>query len=546
MPTNRFVLEDGQKDQKTERFVLDAEESIKPVGNMGNIGLGAIRGAGSIGATLLSPIDMAAKAMGIQNSLIGRDDRRQAIDEWARSIDGNPESIPYQVGKLGTEIAGTAGVGGSMARGVQALSKAPIVGQIANSIRTGGMVTGMKPGVADMATRIGGGAASGAAMAGLVNPKDAVTGGVIGGAMPTAVKTAGMAGSLVNQGVKSALNKAGVKLDPMVSPEVSSLYQKAKSLGIDIPADRIVDNRPLNAVSASLNYLPLSGRMATEDKMINQMNRAVSRTFGQDSPNVTMALRKANTELGKRFDDTLQKTKVNVDNEFLNDLGDIDTLITNELNPMEARVISNKINEILAKGGNGVMDGQAAYNIKKSLDRIGNRNTNDAYYARELKKRLMSALNRSLPQKEAEDFATLRKQYGNMLDLEGIAQNGAEGGISIGRLANMKNINNPELQDLADISAQFLKTRENPHGAAQRIAMGALGAGGIAGGAATGTLPLIAGAMGAGRATNTLLNSSVLRNALADRPELYKQLLNPSSSPLLRALPVVGAPGLLQ
>lgn len=34
-----------------------------------------------------------------------------------------------------------------------------------------------------------------------------------------------------------------------------------------------------------------------------------------------------------------------------------------------------------------------------------------------------------------------------------------------------KNIKNPELQDLADISAQFLRTRESPHGAMQRVVL---------------------------------------------------------------------------
>jgi hypothetical protein len=51
-------------------------------------------------------------------------------------------------------------------------------------------------------------------------------------------------------------------------------------------------------------------------------------------------------------------------------------------------------------------------------------------------------LNRSLGPDEAAAFAKVRQQYGNMLDLEGIAQNGAEGGVSIAKLANMKNINN--------------------------------------------------------------------------------------------------------
>ena len=41
----------------------------------GNLTAGAVRGAGSIGATILAPVDAAARAMGIENDFIGRNDR---------------------------------------------------------------------------------------------------------------------------------------------------------------------------------------------------------------------------------------------------------------------------------------------------------------------------------------------------------------------------------------------------------------------------------------------------------------------------------------
>ncbi|MGK3946227.1 hypothetical protein ABK046_48735, partial [Streptomyces caeruleatus] len=84
----------------------------------------------------------------------------------------------------------------------------------------------------------------------------------------------------------------------------------------------------------------------------------------------------------------------------------------------------------------------------------------------------MDALNESLGPQQATAFGKLRGQYGNMMALENLAQNGSEGGVSVARLANLKNINNPELQELADISAQFLRTRESPHGALQRLVIG--------------------------------------------------------------------------
>jgi hypothetical protein len=122
----------------------------------------------------------------------------------------------------------------------------------------------------------------------------------------------------------------------------------------------------------------------------------------------------------------------------------------------------------------------------------------------------MGALNRSLPPGEATAFATTRQQYGNMLSLEKLAQNGVDGDVSIARLANMKNIGNPDLQELADISAQFLKAREGQHGAAQRVGIGGLMTmlGGPAG---------LATGVAAGRATNSALNSKTARGLLMNQ-----------------------------
>jgi hypothetical protein len=157
----------------------------------GNLAAGALRGAGSIGATILAPVDAAARAMGIENSVIGRTDRRQAMDQALQSMGADPESMLYQGGKLGAEIAGTAGAGGVLAKGaamVPAMAqKAPA---LIEALRTGGFSAGG----AGMGTRVAGGAATGAAAASLVNPEDYKEGAAIGALMPGVVKVAGEAG----------------------------------------------------------------------------------------------------------------------------------------------------------------------------------------------------------------------------------------------------------------------------------------------------------------------------------------------------------------
>jgi hypothetical protein len=487
---------------------------------------GAVSGTAQLGSTILAPIDWAARKLGVQNDALFPKDRRAAIKSAlseGTAIPGMPaadtESMAFQAGQIGAEIAGTAGAGGAIAKG---LKFAP---QLAAAVKSGGFQLA-KPAtnaLSGLATRAAGGAISGGAMAGMVNPQDATTGAALGAALPAAVKGAGKLGNAL---VKKA------------TPEVAALAQKAHKLGIEIPADRLVDSKTLNAMSASLNYVPFSGRATTEEKMVSQINRAVSRTFGQDSDNITAALRKASDDLGGKFDEVLKNNVVKVDDEFLSALVKHGDDAAKELESGQAKIIHNQIDEILAKAENGVIDGQAAYNIKKTLDKIGKRNSAESFYANDLRLSLMDALNKSIGPHEAAKFAKVRQQYGNMLTLEKLAPAGAEGEISMGRLANIRNARDPQLRDVVDIAAQFGRTRESPHGAAQRVVLGALAP--VA--AATGQIPVYLSGMAAGRAANTALNSQIVRNAMLQNPQQANKLLQALQSQTGRAAIIQSSP----
>lgn len=501
-----------------------------------NLAAGAVRGAGSIGATIMAPVDMISDAIdGKGLSLESNRQRRAGIDSGLTYLVGSdPNSLAYKAGKLGGEIAGTAGTGGILANGVRAAAPAlesvsvatPTLQRLASAVETGGMTLGGSSSsrLADLAMRTTGGAITGGASAGLVDPEHAGTGALVGAALPAAMGVVGSATRAATRKIGNAITGGEI------SPEVMALADRAKQLGIDIPADRIADSKPLNAVAAGLNYVPFSGRAATEQNMQNQLNRALSATFGQNSANVTAALRKAQGDLGGEFDRVLQSNTVRVDQPFLDALAQAESRANSELGSDGARVIKNQIDEIMNKvDANGEIDGQAAYNIKRVLDRIGRRNTPEAYYASDLKRDLMGALDRSMTPDASAAFAKTRQQYGNMLALEKLAKNGADGDISIARLANLKNINNNDLQELADIAAQFLKPREGAHGGAQRAAA-AIAATVMGGPAAAAT------GIAAGRATNAALNSSTLRDLMTGHPIQSRAIQTVTSPNLLQYL----------
>jgi hypothetical protein len=149
---------------------------------------GALRGAGSIGATLLTPYDMMAG----NTKSIGNPERRAAMDEGVKAMGADPESPAFQVAKFGTELAGVGGTGPALAKGVAAIpGAAKAAPNIIEAIRTAGMSSKATGAVGNALTRAIGGGVTGGASAGLIDPEMAPTGVAIGGALPGAITVVG-------------------------------------------------------------------------------------------------------------------------------------------------------------------------------------------------------------------------------------------------------------------------------------------------------------------------------------------------------------------
>jgi len=181
---------------------------------LGNVIAGGVRGAGSIGSTLIAPYDIAKDALaGKGLSLESNRQRRADMDSALGSMGAETDSFGYGAGKLAGEVMGTAGAGGALANGTRmglamAGKAVPTAVQpLLSAISSGGF----NAGGAGMATRAAGGAISGGLSAGLVNPEDAGTGALVGGALPGVVKVAGEAGKLAGRaGAGLAKNTLGM------------------------------------------------------------------------------------------------------------------------------------------------------------------------------------------------------------------------------------------------------------------------------------------------------------------------------------------------
>lgn len=234
---------------------------------------GGLRGAGSIGSTILAADDLAgnlspvnalrniatnaiqgkpalnnvADVSGVMNrDAARREDITQGLEEFG--IDRNAKA--FKAGKLGTEIAGTLGTGGAIANTARTVLPAAVATKAApilNAIQSGGMTTGASGlnAAANMGTRIAGGAVAGGASAGLVNPEDATTGAVIGGVLPPALKMFGSVGGALNRVISGAKQPE----------ELAAAINQARGAGFVIPptqANPTLANRVLEGISGKL------------------------------------------------------------------------------------------------------------------------------------------------------------------------------------------------------------------------------------------------------------------------------------------------------
>lgn len=253
------VLAYAQKNFKMAKVSPMEESSLASrIGQHGgNLLAGAVRGAGSIGSTLISPFESSS----------ANKQRRQAMDDALQSFGAEPDSNMYGFGKIGAEIAGTAGAGGALARGAMLLPGAARVAPLLSSIGSGGMsVNGMK-GAAAVGTRALGGAVSGGLQAGLVNQNDAGTGAMIGAALPGAFQLAGKAGQSIYKGAKNMVPNSGQMLADVLgvsADDLPRIIAAAKQAPDEIiPGSKLTLNQALQLQGAADPNIKLLERIVS-------------------------------------------------------------------------------------------------------------------------------------------------------------------------------------------------------------------------------------------------------------------------------------------
>jgi len=233
------------------------------------------------------------------------DQRRQQLKQFYQDY-ADPTSLAFKGGDLTSGIAGTAGAGGLIGKGIAAgadavASSFPALASVgskfANTLTSGGFSTGAAPAttvggqVGNAAIRVAGGAGAGAAQAGLINPQDTGTGAVIGGAIPVVGKVLGTVGSAMNSVASPIINPtktaAGVMSDaaginPSTMADMLSQYPQYVP-GVQPTSAQIVGTPGLVQLEKSMSNNPEFKTQMMD--LANSNNKAILNRVNQVAGN---------------------------------------------------------------------------------------------------------------------------------------------------------------------------------------------------------------------------------------------------------------------
>jgi soluble lytic murein transglycosylase-like protein len=526
----------------------DATASSQTV--MGKIGAGLSRAAHDLTDVPAELISRGAGAIGLTNALQHAGMSAPTPEQTAAADTAGRQQYENQYGD--STIAGAARIGGQIAGTV------PLLMGGGGLIRgAGAMAERAAAGVAPNLLARGAGLAAEGAIAG------GAAGAMTAGQSDEPITTQMIRGATAGAVAGPALGALGAAVNPLIgrsggaAPEVAKLAQLARDkYGIPITAPQMSTNPLMRTVSDQSARLPFSGAGASAATQQTAWQRAVSRTFGEDTPLVTPeVMKRAATRIGGQFDGVAARTTIQADQALLGDLGRIQadaiqTLPGSEVGPINAQL--NNIMEAASKGS-GSISGDTYQALTRQNAPLGRAaqsgDPNVRFYARQVRDALDDAFQRSAAPEDQAALRQARSQYRAMKTVEDLVEKSPDGNLSPALLmgqvrgasskfdsstGGMAYTGGGELGDLARIGQLFLKKAPDS-GTADRLLMYGLVTGAIP---AAITNPLATAGAAGGLVANRLANAYLRSGGVANR--LIQNSLNPVARST--ALIPLGAP----
>jgi hypothetical protein len=359
------------------------------------------------------------------------------------------------------------------------------------------------------------------------------TGALIGGALSPASRIIG-----------AGYNAAADYIAPTIPARVGQLADKAVKAGIDLRGSQISQSPFIRQLDSVLAHVPGSGIAADNAAQRAQFTRAVGRTFGADSDELSPhVMETAKNNISQIYKDVSARTNILADPDFLANLDNVGETAKGYLDTTHQPTLDRLIANIKAKvTPEGVIPGEAfqALTQKGSMLDRATQNGNPAFAqtAKQIKAQLNDALQASAAPEDAAALQDASLAWKNMRTVEN-AINPATYQVTPGSLQRPVNksygnrvyTGAGDIGDLADAGKMFLVPEATTNTAERgkllstlyHYGNGLVGLGAASLGYREGLEPLyigmagVGGATGAaalGKATGATLSADWYRNKL--------------------------------
>ena len=316
-----------------------------------------------------------------------------------------------------------------------------------------------------------------------------LTGAVLGGLQPTATGESRLSNTIIG-GIGGAGGQAGGQalgrvlrpVQSQLSPQQAALANAARRYGLQLDAADMTGSKPLATIRSVLGELPLTAdrQAAIQGTKQAAFNRAVAGTFGSTDDALTpQALQAARDRLGQQFTDLASRNTLQAGSGLVNDLAAIQQNATRNMTPDVARIISNNIDDILARVEPGdIINGNAYRALDSQLGRITRTSTNGdvRYGIGQVREALRNAMDQSISQADRTAWQQARRQYANLMTVAPLAARDETGDVSGRALLSAVNRSGKstaftgggELGELGRVGRAFVAEQTPNSGTAQR------------------------------------------------------------------------------
>ena len=350
--------------------------------------------------------------------------------------------------------------------------------------------------------------------------KDAAIGGTAAAVGGTVIpKVLSATGSGITAALSSMLGR--------VKPEVRALYDEAIARGITVSPAQLSDAKFVKYLQTQLESIPFSGATAAREGQQQSFNRAVSRSFGENSDTVSHAIyTQAKKRIVDQFETLTTRNNLIPTPALVADIGRITNESQRFANSDVQRVVNNLVDDLTNKidPATGLIPGRAYQSTDSQITKLLKTPGADTPYLVDLQRALRQAMDQSISPADSAAWQTARSQYRNLKAVRDmVARDGADGNISPAALIQSLNSNQAgkesmamgtrgELGTVAQVGKQFLTAKAPDSGTASRSAITGM----LGGAAILNPVPALAG-MGATMLTSRGINSVINSRAVADR-----------------------------